>query len=453
MSNLFPEIIGIEAGQNSELATRIVDRVKAGNPEVAIKPYKFGSPTILDIPTGTPKKSKDHARWENAKKALILRKKLERPESGGLRFLHVFVSVNNVVESYQFTLSIENECPYSCQFCYIQGSLAEKPIPTIFINVQDKGVLLREVKIALLAMHMHTQTHGIEHNIGWQQQSWVHKLIGLLNKTLPAEIKDIPIQQMFDDNKVDITKALSASKLDILKPVEEKLDDFDFSNLTDKFKFNCGEINDALVYDHLTDNSKFLVELFSSSAMKDDGAVLLFRTKSANFKNLKKMTHGENVRVSSTVLPKTFVTGPPDYIERIKGANELLALGYQISLNVDPMILTADTVSTYKKIIDDIKTHIDFKSPNLHHIIIGMLRFGSKNLDNNIRKRHVGLYGHAKRNMTKVKGDEKYRYDRDKRVEIYKGLLGYINSEMPGVEVELSTEPVDVWRDVGLSWE
>jgi len=24
---------------------------------------------------------------------------------------------------------------------------------------------------------------------------------------------------------------------------------------------------------------------------------------------------------------------------------------------------------------------------------------------------------------------------------------------MPGIEVELSTEPVDVWKDVGLSWE
>ena len=55
--------------------------------------------------------------------------------------------------------------------------------------------------------------------------------------------------------------------------------------------------------------------------------------------------------------------------------------------------------------------------------------------------------------MTKIKGDEKYRYDRDKRIEIYKAMVEYIKSELPGIEVELSTEPVYVWEDVGLTWD
>ena len=122
MANLFPEILGIEAGQNSELANRIVDRIKAGNPLVDKKPYKVGDTSILEIPPDVPKKSKEKTIWQHAKKALILREKQERPEAGGLRFLHVFVSVGDVVEEYQFTLSIENECPYMCEFCYIQGS-------------------------------------------------------------------------------------------------------------------------------------------------------------------------------------------------------------------------------------------------------------------------------------------------------------------------------------------
>jgi DNA repair photolyase len=359
--------------------------------------------------------------------------------------------VGDVVEEYQFTLSIENECPYMCEFCYIQGSLAEKPIPTIFTNVQDKGLLLREVKIALLAMHMHTQTHGFKHNIGWDQQKWVHRLIGALNKAVPTEVADVPIQQIFENNKEAIKKALTDSKWELLKPILAKFNTLNFQNTTAQFKFNCGEINDALVYDHLTDNSKFLIELFSSDAMKNDGAVLLFRTKSANFDNLKKLTPGDNIRVSVTVLPAMFVKGPPDYVVRLQEANELLKLGYQISLNMDPIILTTDTVKTYKKIIDNIKIHFDYKSLRFHRITIGMLRFGSKNLDNNIRKRHVDLYGHAQRNMTKVKGDEKYRYDRAERIRIYKALVEYINAEMPGIEVELSTEPVDVWTDVGLT--
>jgi DNA repair photolyase len=452
MSKIYPEILGFESGQTSELAKRIVKRVKVGNPAADVKSYKVGD-SILDIPTDTPRDRRAKTIWLHAKKALILREKQERRESGGLRFLHVFVSVGDVVEEYQFTLSIENECPYMCQFCYIQGSLAEKPIPTIFTNVQDKGVLLREVKIALLAMHMHTQTHGLKHNIGWDQQKWVHRLIGVLNKAIPTGVADAPIQQIFEDNKEAIKKALTDSKWELLKPILEKFDTLNFQNTTAQFKFNCGEINDALAYDHLTDNSKFLIELFSSDAMINDGAVLLFRTKSANYDNLKRLTPGDNIRVSVTVLPATFVKGPPEHKVRLQGANELLKLGYQISMNIDPIILTTDTVKTYKKIIDDIKTYFDYKSPKFHRITIGMLRFGSKNLDNNIRKRHVNLYGHAQRNMTKIKGDEKYRYDRDKRVEIYKVLVEYIQAEMPGIEVELSTEPVDVWEDVGLEWD
>jgi len=113
--------------------------------------------------------------------------------------------------------------------------------------------------------------------------------------------------------------------------------------------------------------------------------------------------------------------------------------------------MTPDTVKTYKKIIDDIKTHFDYTSEKFHRITIGMLRFGTKNLENNIRKRHTGLYSHAKRNMSKIKGDEKFRYDRVKRIEIYKSLVEYTQAEVPGVEVELSTEPVDVWNEVGLN--
>ena len=453
MAKLFPEILGIEAGQNSELANRIVDRVKAGNPQVVIKPYKSGDPTILNLPSQIPAMDKEKVIWQHAKRALIIRVKCKRKEHGYLRFLHVFVAVGDVVEEYQFTLSMENECPYSCQFCYIQGSLEKKPIPTLFTNLQDTGVLLREIKIALLAMHMHTQTHGLLFNIGWDQQKWVHWLIGLLNKAIPENVTDVPIQQLFDANKEEIKKCLSQSKNPRLKDIAVNLDKFDFKDLKQKFKFNCGEINDALVFDHLTDNSKFLMDLFSTDTMKNDGAILLFRTKSANFDNLKQLAPGENIKVSVTILPSIFVQGPPAYIQRLKGASELLRLGYLISLNIDPIILTTDTVKTYKNIIDDIKDHFDYKSSKFHRITIGMLRFGSKNLDNNIKKRHAGLHGHADRTMSRLDGDEKYRYDRDKRIEIYKELITYIQSEMPGIEVELSTEPVDVWKDVGLSWE
>jgi len=454
LSKLFPEILGIESGQNSELATRIVDRVKAGNPQVIIKPYVPKGSTILNLPPTIPVGSRAKVNWQHAKKALIIREKCKNEEHGNLRFLHVFVSVGDVVEEYQFTLSIENECPYSCSFCYLQGPLGKTPIPTIFTNLQDSGVLLREVKIALLAMHMHTQTHGVLYNIGWDQKDWVHDLIMVLNTIIPERVDDIPIQQLFNENKDKIKKGISHSSLETLKPITDNFDNFGFSSLSDTFIFNCGEVNDALAYDHLTDNSKFLIKLFSTSTMKNDGAVLLFRTQSTNFDNLKKLNPGANVTFSATVLPySTFAQGPPDLVHRLKGVEALLALGYQISLNIDPIILVTNTINTYKKVIDNIKTHFSYESPKFKGITIGMLRFGDRALYDNIRKRHTDVYGHAKRNMPRVKGDEKYRYDRAKRIEIYKALVEYIRAELPGIEVELSTEPVDVWEDVGLTWD
>ena len=42
MAKIFPEILGIEKGQTTELAQQIVDRVKAGNPKVEIKSSVVG---------------------------------------------------------------------------------------------------------------------------------------------------------------------------------------------------------------------------------------------------------------------------------------------------------------------------------------------------------------------------------------------------------------------------
>jgi len=450
MAKLFPEILGIEAGQNSALAQKIVERVKSGNPEVVIKPYKAKTPSILNIPKDTPKKSKDKVIWERAKKALIIREKLERSKNGNLRFLHVFVAVGDVVEDYQFTLSMENECPYSCQFCYVQGTLPEKPIPTIFTNIQEDGLLLREIKIALLAMHMHTQTHGVKFNIGWDQQDWVHDLIGVINDAISNEITDKPIQEIFNTHKDVIKANLKTSNRKTLKPILDDIDKYDFVTTTEKFNFNAGEINDALVHDHLTDNSKFLVNLFSSQTMKKDGAVLLFRTKSVNFDNLAGLVPIGNTKVSVTLGPNIFVSGPPSFKERIKGANTLLTRGYKVGINIDPIILTESTFEIYKQILDKIHQLFDYKSENFTNIIFGMLRFGSNNLDNNIRKRHSGLHKHTIENMSKPNGEEKYRYEVSERIDTYKSLIDYTRTLMPDVTIGLSTEPPSVWDKAGL---
>ena len=97
---------------------------------------------------------------------------------------------------------------------------------------------------------------------------------------------------------------------------------------------------------------------------------------------------------------------------------------------------------------------MDWKSPHLEKIILGMLRFNDDNIEKVIRDRHTELYGHYKRTMSKGDADEeKSRYDRTFRVATYKAMADYIEKIMPGINVRLSTEAVSVWKDVGLTWD
>jgi DNA repair photolyase len=454
MAKLFPVRLGIEKDLNSDLATRVVSRVKAGNPDVEITgDYKKGVTKLINLPE-VPKKSIEKERWIANKRSLVLRNKQIDRVKTNLRFLHVFLSVEKAREGYQFALSAENECPYSCTYCYLQSTLKESPVPTIYANFQDDGVLIREVKIGLMAMHMFTQVHGVNSNIQREGQDKVHRLMKVLEKSIPIAKLDQSLHEIFSTYRADIEKNLVESGLDLHQPIIDYFDKFEFMNLSRKFHFNNGDLNDGMAYDHLTDNSKFLVEIFGNETMKNDGGQLLIRTKSTNIENLKLVNPHDNVIHFTTVGTSTYTKGVPHYKERIKAAKELQDLGYRIRISLDPIIQYPDTVKQYEPILDEIRNVMDTSNPNFERITLGMLRFSHSNIDEVIRDRHTDLYGHSKRTMvTKYGDEEKVRYKRQFRVDTYKALKEYAQKIMPGVRVQLSTEAISIWKDVGLSWK
>ena len=454
MANLFPERLGIEKGLNSDLAARVVERVKAGNPDVEIVgDYIKGVTKLVKLPA-TPKKSIEKERWIANKRSLVIRNKQVDHENTNLRFLHVFLSVEKAREGYQFALSTENECPYSCTYCYLQSTLKESPVPTIYTNLQDDGVLVREVKIGLMAMHMFTQVHGVKANIQREGQYKVHRLMKVLEKSIPSAELDQSLHEIFTTHRTDIKKNLVESDLDLHQPIIEYFDKFTFKNLSRKFHFNNGDLNDGMAYDHVTDNSKFLVGIFGNETMKNDGGQLLIRTKSTNTENLKLVDPHDNVIYYTTVGTSAYSKGVPNYKARIKAAKELQDHGYRIRISLDPIIQYPDTVKQYKPILDEIKNVMDTNKPSFERITLGMLRFSHDNIEKVIKNRHPDLYGHSKRAMiTKYDDEEKVRYDRQFRVDTYKALNEYAQKIMPGVRVQLSTEAISVWEDVGLTWK
>ncbi len=454
MAKLFPTRLGIEKDLNSALATRVVSRIKVGNPTVEIiDNYKKGV-TKLFTPSKLPQKNIENEIWMANKRSLVLRNKQKDFTRTNLRFLHVFLSVEKAREGYQFALSTENECPYSCTYCYLQSTLKESPVPTIYTNLQDDGVLVREVKIGLMAMHMFTQVHGVKANIQREGQYKVHRLMKVLEKSIPSAELDQSLHEIFTTYRTDIKKNLVESGLDLHQPIIEYFDKFTFKKLSRKFHFNNGDLNDGMAYDHLTDNSKFLVGIFGNETMKNDGGQLLIRTKSTNTENLKLVDPHDNVIYYTTVGTSSYSKGVPNYKERIKAAKELQDHGYRIRISLDPIIQYPDTVKQYKPILDEIKNVMDINRPSFERITLGMLRFSHDNIENVIRNRHPDLYGHSKRAMiTKYDDEEKVRYDRQFRVDTYKALKEYAEEIMPGVRVQLSTEAISVWEDVGLTWE
>ncbi len=454
MANLFPVRLGIESGLNSDLAVRVVERVKAGNPKVEIVgDYKKGVTKLVQLPP-TPKKSIEKETWIANKRSMVLRNKQKDHKGTNLRFIHVFISVEKAREGYQYALKPELECPYYCEFCYLQATLKENPVPTIFANFQDEGVLVREIKIGLLGMHMYTQVHGIQSNIKRHGKKRLHQLLRVLEKSIPEATLEEAIHEIFTKYKSEIKRNLEDWSLEHFQSIIAHFDKFDFKDIKRKFHFNNGDLNDGMANDHLTDNLKFLVGIFGNEVMKKDGGQLLIRTKSENIENLEDLDPNGNVIYSVTPGTSYFSKGVPNYKARLKAAATLLKRGYLIRVNIDPILKYPDTVKQYKPILEEIREVMDTNAPNFERITLGMLRFSDSNIEKIVRKRHPDLYQHYKNNMVdKYEDEEKSRYERQFRVDTYKALKDYAEEIMPGVTVRLSTEAVSVWKDMGLTWE
>jgi DNA repair photolyase len=448
---LYPKYVGVYPGVKSKLCDKIIKNIQAGNPKAVIKQNTKSIP--FPLPTGHTRGEKSKLYRELCKDSLIIRNKQGDENYGNLRFVHVFVSVNTVVESLKIIIGGENECPMNCNFCYLQGSFDQQPIPTVFANFQDEGLLLREIKISLMALRLYLHLNNVTVNIGRDGQNVVHKLSGLLNSVIGEVSAEESVKNIFTKHKEKFKKELKSSKLRLLKPFLENIDNFTFEDTSRKIQFNCGEINDALCYDHLNENGEFLINIFSHEVMKNDGAYLMFRTKSDNVDNLLKLNPNDNVKVSLTITTDAFVQKVPTASDRINAATKLIEKGYAVGFNFDPMILYPDTVKIYSRFLVEIHEKVDYASDKFQSITFGFLRFGVTNIKGNIKFKYPGLYGHFERNMIKEKGDEKYRYQRDKRIEIYKGMVAK-TKELFGdnVKIKISTEDPDIWEDVGVEY-
>jgi len=454
MKLFYPELVAYEKGLNSPLYLQIRNRILAGNQKTIFQELKKGQKIPFTLPQGINRQSRDKQFWSKTKKTLILRDKQLNRDSN-LRFFHPFVSVDHIIEDYKFIISMENECPNNCLYCYLQASCKDTPVPTIFTNFQDKDDLIREIKLALLGINMYTQENGKNDCLGREGKAVINRLITIFEKSIGSVSIDLPINDIYKSNLKKIKENFQHSRATMIANYKSKLGSYDFEKPHTRTKFMAGEINDGLALDHLTDNSKYLVEIFANHTIKGDGGFLQFRTKSNNISNLKGIIQNDNTNISFSVNSPTairkFELSTASLDKRLSAARQLQDWGYKVKINVEPIIMHADTVSTYKLVLDNINDKLIIKPELLRPITLGMLRFGANILEI-IQSRNPRLYKHYQDHMTDKLEHEKHRYPEKWRIKTYTELTNYINKTMPGIGVELSTEPRFIWEKVGLQF-
>lgn len=156
---------------------------------------------------------------------------------------------------------------------------------------------------------------------------------------------------------------------EILAAIENKI----IESSSETLWFHAGEFSDSLALSHLTGELPLYFSLFE----KYPRAKLELRTKSANIKELKKLSPLSNVITSFSVSPAEAIkehdakTAPLS--ARLKSITELQNLGHPVAIHLDPIIYGPKVLEQYQELIEQMVQTIDLQS--IQYFSLGVVRF------------------------------------------------------------------------------
>jgi spore photoproduct lyase len=211
--------------------------------------------------------------------------------------------------------------------------------------------------------------------------------------------------------------------------------------------FHTGEFSDALAFDHITNLSQPLVELFA----KCENAFVEFRTKCDNVENLLGLQHNGQTIISWTFSPQRVVQlfeyGTASAEQRIAAARLCQNAGYKIGLRLDPLIRYPSWENDYRKLIETLAAHLH---PDLiSDCQLGVFRY-TPGLGRIIRERFPKSYLRLEESAPCADG--KYRYLKHLRLEMYQKIIGWLRRHFsakrigirPDMKIELCMESPQV---------
>lgn len=238
---------------------------------------------------------------------------------------------------------------------------------------------------------------------------------------------------------------LNQPNLRIFGNIHETLDGVDAelrSHPERLYRIGTGEFTDSMLLDPWTGLSRRLVPFFA----RQGNAVLELKTKTDFIENLQDLDHNGHTIVAWS-LNSGFVRAREESRTaglgaRLEAARRCASWGYKLAFHFDPMIEHEDWKAGYARTVDRLFEAVD---PSLVvWISLGAFRF-MPDLKSAVQANHPAsriLYGEFIRGL-----DQKSRYFRDIRVEMYSFMVERIRRVDPDLRVYLCMESGDVWRE------
>ncbi len=208
------------------------------------------------------------------------------------------------------------------------------------------------------------------------------------------------------------------------------------------FRIGTGEYTDSLIWDDICDLPSFLVKKFANQT----NSILELKTKTVNIESLKAIDHNEKTIIAWSLntpsIIKSEERGTASLEARFKAARKCESWGYKLAFHFDPIVIYEGCIKEYKKVI---KTIFEYVSPeNIVWISIGSFRF-MPHLKPLIEKRFPDskiCYGEFIQGI-----DNKMRYFKPLRIEVYKSIVAQIKSFAPELVTYFCMEDEKAWEE------
>ena len=205
-------------------------------------------------------------------------------------------------------------------------------------------------------------------------------------------------------------------------------------------RVGTGEFTDSLIWEQWTDLTAYLVDRFS----RQDRAVLELKTKTAAVDRLQELDHGRKTIVAWSLntpsVMRSEERGTASLSARLHAAVRCQQWGYPLAFHFDPLVLYDGWEADYRDVVRRLFEHVD--ASLIAWISLGSFRFmpALKQIIADRFPTSTLPYGEFITGL-----DNKMRYFKPLRMELYRKMVAWIREEAPNVTVYFCMEDDEVW--------